>query len=325
MRISSSISGVVVAFSALSVFAAAAQAQSGAWPNRPIRIIVPFTPGGLQDLDARGLGAFMEPHLKTPVVVENRPGAGAAIGIEAVAKAAADGYTLLLTGASISQLNFLRKGLTFDATKDLIPISQITEGITTIVTNKQSPFRTWQEMVAYAKANPGKLNFGGLGVSSVGIAWQSLTKSIGIDVPEIPYGGQSAYETALLRNDVQMIMGINFKPRVDSGDIVPLVAIGGKRHPHFPNVPTTDELGYGKAIRSFAWTGFFAPTGTPKPIIDRLSFEAANYAKDPDAVRRATAAGNVLVGSSSADFKKTFDNDTQVWGAVAKAINLQPQ
>ena len=227
--------------------------------------------------------------------------------------------------ASITQLNFLRKGLTFDATKELVPISQLSEGITTIVTNRQSPFKTWQEMVAYAKANPGKLNFGGIGVSSVHIAWQSLIRTIGIDIPEIPYAGQSAYETALLRNDVQVILGLNFKPRVDSGDIVPLIAIGDKRHPHFPNVPTTNDLGYGKAIRGFGWTGFFAPAGTPKPIVDRLAFEAANYAKDPDAVRRITAAGSVLVGSSPQEFKKSFDNDTQVWGAVAKAINLQPQ
>jgi tripartite-type tricarboxylate transporter receptor subunit TctC len=319
------VKGISSALIGLLVVAVQAHAQSGAWPNRPIRIVVPFTPGGAQDLDARGLAAFMEPHLKSPVVVENRPGAGAAIGIEAVAKAAPDGYTLLVTGASVSQLNFLRKGLTFDPTRDLVPISQLSEGITTIVTNKQTPFKTWQEMVAYAKANPGKLNFGGLGVSSVYIAWQSLIKTIGIDIPEIPYGGQSAYETALLRNDVQLIMGLNFKPRVDSGDIVPLIAIGDKRHPHFPNVPTTNELGYGKAIRGFAWTGFFAPAGTPKPIIERLAFEASNYAKDPDAVKRVTAAGNVLIGNSPQEFKKNFDNDTQVWGAVAKAINLQPQ
>jgi tripartite-type tricarboxylate transporter receptor subunit TctC len=316
----------MLSVASLAAVSGLAHAQTqGPWPSRTIRIIVPFAPGGAQDLEARGLAAFMEPHLRTPVIVENRPGAGGVIGIEAAAKAAPDGYSFLVTGASITQLGFLRKGLTFDPSKDLIPISQLSDGFGVIVTNKHSPFKTWPELLAHAKANPGKLNFGGIGVSSVYLAWQALTRTVGIDIPEIQYGGAAAFDTALRRNDVQVIMSFVSRARVESGEIVPLLVIGDKRHPEFPNLPTTDSLGYGTAIRGFGWTGLFAPAGTPRPVIDRLSFEAQNYAREPDAVKRATAAGQVMVGNTAEQFRRNFDEETRIWGAVAKSINLQPQ
>jgi tripartite-type tricarboxylate transporter receptor subunit TctC len=313
---------LLVAAAALSSPSLAQQAE---WPARPVRIIVPFSPGGSQDLEARGLAAFMEPHLKTSVYVENKPGGGAVIGIGEVARAAPDGYTLLVTGASVTQLNFLRKDLNFDATKDLVPISQLAEGITTIVTNRQSGIRSWQELLAYAKANPGKLSFGGIGISSVYIAWEAISKASGINIPEVPYAGQSAFDLALLRNDVQVVMGVGYKARVDAGDVVPLLTIGERRHPQYPQVPTTSELGYGTWVRGFAWIGLFAPSATAKPIVDRISAEAQAYVKDPAAQKRAAAADNLLIGNTPEQFKRAFDDDTRVWGTVAKAIDLRPQ
>ncbi len=302
----------------------AATAQE--FPNKPIKVIVPFTGGNPFELEARSFFAFAEPRLKQPGIVESRPGGGSAIGIDAVVRSPADGYTLLWTGASLSQIKFLQKNLPFDPVKDLVPVSLVGEVATLVVINKAVPAKTWAEFVAYAKANPGKLNYGSAGRSSVMLATEALKAESGINLLEVPYGGSAAYTQALLQNQVQLAMSAasSVKQHIDSGDLRALMVIGNRKVPQMPDLPTSAELGI-KSLRSFAWSGVLAPAGTPKAVVDKLAAEFAAYAKTEEAQKRATATIFTLVGSTPEEFRQVIETDSKAWEAVAKAINLQPE
>lgn len=309
-----------------ALLAGSAVAQQ--YPTRQISIIVPFTAGGQQDVEARALAQSMEPRLQKPVIIENKPGAGAAIGIGFVAKAAPDGHTILVTGAGAALLNVIAKNLGFDPSKDITPVSILSQGNSIIVTNKQTGAKDWKEFMEIARKNPGKLNYGGLGVSSVTLAMEGLKSASGnLPISEVPYKGAADYTTALLRNDVQLILSTygSLKTHIDSGAVIPLMQINEKRYSALPNLPTTVELGVGEWIRPFAWTGVFVPTGTPGTIIDRIYGEVAHYVKQPETTKRAQNFYTDMVGSTPAEFKKVYDADIIAWAAVAKAINLQPQ
>lgn len=313
---------------ALAAVLMAGPAAAQQYPSRQVSLIVPFPPGGAQDLEARALAPTMERRLGKPVIVENKPGAGAAIGIGYVAKSAPDGHTILVTGAGSALLHLVSKNLGFDNTRDLIPVSMLSSGTTLIVANKQTGAKDWKEFVEIARKNPGKLNYGSLGVSSVTLAFEGLKSAAGnVPINEIPYKGMADYVPAALRNEVQLIMGTvqGIKPHIDTGAFVPMMQIAYKRNPVVSNIPTTVELGYGDKIRPFAWTGVFVAAGTPGAIVDRIYDEIAFYVKQPDALKRAETASYELIGSTPADFKKVYDADIAAWGAVAKAINLQPQ
>ncbi len=311
----------------LAMLAGAAVAQP-TYPGRQITIVVPFPAGGQQDIEARALADSMQRRMGQPVIVENRPGAGAAIGIGYVAKAAPDGYTVLVTGAGAALLHLVQKNLGFDNTKDIVPVSMLSNGTSLIVAPKEVGAKNWPEFMEIAKKNPGKLNYATLGVSSVSLAMEGLRNAAGnLPMTDIPYKGSAEYITAALRNDVQLILSTigSFKQHIDAGAFVPMMQVAEKRNAAFPNVPTTKELGYGEKIRPFAWTGVFVPAGTPQPIINRIYEEVAFYVKQPESLKRAEGYYTDLVGSTPADFKNVYDADIAAWGAVAKSINLQPQ
>ena len=317
---------LLTAAAAAMLLALPAAAQT--WPSKTVTIVVPFPPGGQQDIEGRALAASMQNHLKNPVVVENRPGAGSALGIGYVAKSPPDGHTILVTGPGPVFLKLVSKSLDFDPTKDLIPVSQLLDSISMIVTPQQTGAKNWNEFMALARKEPGKMNYGSLGVSSVMLAMEGLKSAAGdLPVTEIPYKGAAEYITAGLRNDVQLFLSTvgAFKQHIDAGAFVPLLAVGDQRHPAYPNIPATGELGYSNKIRAFAWTGVLVPTGTPQAIVDRIASEVAEYAKDPEARARAEKGYYQLVGSKPAEFKKLFDGDVAAWTAVAKAIKLEPQ
>lgn len=318
----------LIAAAAMAAVVAAFPAVAQQYPARQITLVVPFPAGGQQDVEARALAQSMEPRLKQPVIVENRPGAGAAIGIGYVAKAAPDGYTVLVTGAGAALLHLVSKNLGFDPTKDIAPVSMLTDSFTLLAVPAQLNVKTWNEFVDMVRKNPGKLNYASLGVSSVMLAFEGLKSAVGnLPMSEIPYKGSADYFTAALRNDVQLFMSTYgpMRANIEAGKFVPIITVGSRKHPAFPNLPTTDELGYGKGIRSFAWTGVFVPAGTPQPIIDTLQREIAHYVTLPASKERADKAGNVLVGNTPAEFKRLYDADVAAWAAVAKSINLQPQ
>ncbi len=303
---------------------ASAQPQ---YPSRQITVVVPFAPGGQIDIEARALAQSMEQRFKQSVIVDNKVGASGAIGLGHVAKAAPDGYTILVSGAGSAVIHLTQKNLGFDNTKDLLPVSLLSSGTSLVVTNKQTGTKTWQAFIDYTRQNPGKVNYAS-GVASLTLAWEAIKGATGtFPMTEIPYKGMSDYMTAALRDEVQLILGTigGFKPHVESGAYIPLMQISEKRNQSFPDVPTSKELGYGDRIRPFAWTGVFVPAGTPTPIVDALYREIAYYVKQPEALRRAAGFHTDLYGSSPEEFKKTYDADVTAWTAVARSINLQPQ
>lgn len=320
MRNAALAAGVAV----MGLLGQAASAQP--WPSKPIKVIVPFTGGNPFELEARAFFAFAEPRLKQPGIVESRPGGGSSIGIDAVARSAPDGYTLLWTGASLAQLKFLQKNLPFDPQKDLVPVSLIGEVATLVVTNKSVPAKTWAEFVAHAKANPGKLNYGSAGRSSVMLATEALKAETGINLVEVPYGGSAAYTQALLQNQVQLAMSAasSVKQHIDNGDLKALMVIGTRKVALMPDLPTSAELGI-KSLRSFGWSGVLAPAGTPKAVVDRLAAEFAAYAKTDEAQQRAKRTIFTLVGSTPEEFRQTIEADAKAWEAVAKSLNLKPE
>lgn len=298
------------------------------YPTRQITIVVPFPAGGQQDVEARALGQSMSARLKQPVIVENRPGAGSAIGIGHVAKAAPDGYTVLVTGAGAAVLHLIANNLSFDPTKDIAPVSQIVQGSIVVTAPAQVGVKTWKEFEDLARKNPGKLNYASLGASSLTLAMEGLRKAAGdLPITDIPYKGAADYYQAALRNDVQLFMSAygEMRGHIDAGKFVPLLTLGSAKHPVLSNLPTTEELGYGKWVRNFSWTGVFVPTGTPPAVIDTLYREIAYYVQLPATKERAATAGVALVGSTPAEFKKFVDADVAAWSGVAKAINLKPQ
>jgi tripartite-type tricarboxylate transporter receptor subunit TctC len=297
------------------------------YPSKPLRILIPFTAGGLPDIFGRLLGNSMQPRLKQAVIVENRPGAGSAIGIGAVVNSAPDGYTLLVTGASSTQLRFLQKGLPFDPVVDLKAISQLVDGTGLIVTNRQTGIKSWPELVKYARANPGKLNYGSSGPGSVELAIEAIKSAAEVPLTEISYKGFGDYLPALLRNDIQVSIGDvgGFRQQILSGDVVPLLAVGHRRHQDFPAIPTIDELGYGDVIHPYFWLGFFAPKATPQSIVDKLYGEVRYFVSSPDSQKQAVNHDVELIGSSPEDFSKMMDTESKLWARVARATKLIPQ
>jgi tripartite-type tricarboxylate transporter receptor subunit TctC len=305
----------------------ATASRADEYPSRPITVILPFSAGSPAEPPMRLFAQFVEPVWKQPIVLETRPGAGSLIGIEAVVRAQPDGYTLLYTGASLSQLKIFTKDLSFDPRTALAPIADFMEFQTFLLTNSQVPVKTIEEFVAYAKANPGKLNYGAAGRSSTQLAMEVFKRATGAPLTEVSYGGQAAYVTALLRNDVQIVpasLGSGVKGQIDAGAFKPLMVFGSKRSPVYPDVPAASDKGW--SLPSFGWFGLYAPAGTQRSIIDKISGEVRRFAAQPEAQKRVLDSGGaVLTGSTPEQFRDTLDNDTRVWTEIANAIGIKPQ
>jgi tripartite-type tricarboxylate transporter receptor subunit TctC len=314
----------VLTAAAALLLAAAAQAQD--YPSKPVNVILPFSAGSPAEPPMRLFAQFVEPTWKQPIVLEARPGAGSLVGIQAVARAAPDGYTLLYTGAGLSQLKIFNKDMTFDPQTALVPISYFMEFQTFLVSHPSVPGTTIEEFIAHAKANPGKVNYGAAGRSSTMLAMEAFKRETGAPLTEVQYGGQATYVTAVLRNDVQIVpasLGGGVKGHIDAGSLKPLMVFGTKRSPVFPNVPTAGDKKWN--LPSFGWFGLYAPAGTPKAIVDKIAADVIRFAAQPDAQKKTLDSGAVLVGSTPEQFKQVLDNDVKVWADIAKAAGIQPQ
>ncbi len=297
------------------------------FPSKPVTVVVPYTPnpGGV-DGQARFFAQFLEKHWKVPVIVENKPGAGSALGAEFVSRAAPDGYTFLAIGASISQLKYLQK-MNWDPDKDLIPVSNVSEFITLIVTNKQMGVKNWAEFVAKVKIDASKYNYGAVGRSTTMLGAEAMLHSAGVKMTMIPYPGQSQYLQALLTNDVQLaaVSLTGAQQHMNTGDLVALGVFSNERVPLIPDIPSTVGDLKAPLAKSFAWVGIFYPKGTPKALVDKLAEASAAYRKDPDAIALAQKAQVYLVGSSAAEFQKTYETDSKAWGEMTRIVGLVPE
>ena len=309
----------LAAAAALSALAGPAARAQQNYPNRPIRMIVPFPPGGPIDTMARLIGEQLTTSVGQ-VVVENRPGAGSTLGTKYVAAAPPDGYTLMFgSSGSLAVAPALYSSLDIDPRKAFAPIATVALLPHVFVVNNDVPAHTIAEFVAYAKANPGKINFGaGLGTPPHLLSTLFKTKA-DIDVVYIPYNGSAQSVTDLLGGRTQFTIDglVTLYPLIKAGKVRALAIARGERWPALPEVPTLVESGYPDFVLD-AWTGVVAPAGTPAPIVDKLN-AAINAALKTDAAKASLAKFSAIANTGTPDdFKRFLADQIEKWGGVVK-------
>lgn len=295
--------------------------QGAAWsPTRPVRFVVAFPPGGASDVAARWLARELAPRLGQPVLVENRPGGGSTIGTNAVAQSPPDGHALLMIDSAIAVNPFLYARLPFDTVRDLQPVSLLATAPVILVTHPSFPPRTVRELLDYARARPGTVNFasGGNGASTH-LAGEMLRSVAGIDIVHVPYSGTGPGVTALLGAQTQMMFaGISStRQYVEGGQLRALAVTGGQRSPALPDVPTFAEAGLPEMSAETIW-GLWAPAGTPPAVGERLSREVAAILALPEIRAKAVDLGFVLAGSTPAEFAARFRRELDTWGPIVR-------
>jgi len=305
--------------------AAAGPAAAQPYPNRPIKLIVPFPAGGPPDVIARIVADSMSTRLGQSVVVDNRPGAGATIGTRSVANAEPDGHTLLFASTtSLSIGPALFKNLDYDPIKSFTPVAGISIGPMVLVLHPSVPAKTVQELVAHAKANPGKLNYGAGVASPPHIAWGLFTAVTGTDILFVPYRGMAPAMNDLISGQIQMMIDGTgpLLPHIQAGTFRALAVTGKTRSPDFPHLPTMIESGYPDYVLTF-WTGIVAPAGTPQPIVARLN-SAINDGLASIALKDGLAKFNVEGNvASPQEFAAMLAQEAEKWAGIVKAAGIK--
>jgi tripartite-type tricarboxylate transporter receptor subunit TctC len=303
----------------------AAHAQTAAWPNKPLRVIVNFPPGGAADQLARAIGVPLAEALGQPVVVENRGGANGNIGGEAVAKAPNDGYTLLMSSGGMVSVNpHLYSKMPFDPAKDLIPVAAAARVLVFLEVKPTLPVNNVREFLAYMKANPGKLSFGTPGNgSSPHLAAEMMKAQTNTFAVHVPYRGAAPAMQDLLGGQLDFMFdpGIGLQ-HVKAGKLKLLAVGSSKRSPLFPDVPTLDEAGL-KGFDADTWFGFYAPAGTPPAVVTRLNTEINKILGSQAVKDRIMAIGGVPAPMSPSDFNMRASIDSARFGALIKARNIK--
>jgi tripartite-type tricarboxylate transporter receptor subunit TctC len=304
----------------------AARAQAQPWPDRPIRLVVGFPPGGGSDLVARPLAQKMLALLGQPVVVENRGGANGNLGLEVVAKAAPDGYVIGHVNNSVIAVNpLLYATLPFDAARDLTAICTVTTGGLVMLVPAELPVRSLPELVALAKARPSELNFGAAGMGGVThLAFELFRKQTGAEITLVPYRGSAPALQDLLGGRIQlMIDGINLaKAQIDAGKLRPIAMLTRERHPHLPEVPTTGEQGYPNLV-SPGWQGFVAPAATPPAILDRLEEAFRRALADPEVQANFASQATIPAFRGRQDMARMIREETARWDPIIKELGIR--
>lgn len=295
------------------------------YPSRPIRVIVPVTPGGSTDVTARIVGQKMSELLGKPIVVDNRPGANSIIGTEIVAKAAADGYTLLCAFATHITTPALYSKLPYNTVEDFQAISLLATQPLIVIVNTQTPLRSIKELVAAAKAAPGKLNFGlPGGASAAHIATELFKLITGANINVVPYKGAAPAQVALLGNEVQLMFA-NLQTGIalaKTGRITVIGVASEKRLTQYPEVPTLAEQGIPK-FEVEPWQGLLAPKRTPRAVINAVHKAAATAVQSPDVIERLVASGSTPVGSTPEAFEARINVQLKSWGEVIRKAGIR--
>jgi tripartite-type tricarboxylate transporter receptor subunit TctC len=312
-----------------TAFAAAPAVSRGAfaqtWPSRPIKWIVPFPAGGTTDLVARLLGQWLSDRLGQPVVIENKPGGGTNIAVQAVVSAPPDGHTLLFILSTNAINPSLYKSLPFDFQRDIVPVAALAELPLLLVVNKDLPVKNVAEFVAYAKANPGKVNVGSFGARTVAhLGIELLKSSTGIDVIHVPYRGSSPMTGDILTGRIQAGVDAlpNVLPHARSGGYRALAVLAPQRTPALPDVPTMGETIKGYEVST--WSGIGVPKGTPQAIVERLNRETNAGLKDPTVTARLAQVGALPIIASPDEMRARIAADIEKWAKVIKAAGIQP-
>jgi tripartite-type tricarboxylate transporter receptor subunit TctC len=298
-----------------------------AFPNRPIRIVVPFPAGGPSDIVARVIGQRMSEDWGQPVVIENRPGANTIIGAQAVAKAAPDGYTLLMVIDSTLTMNqYLYKSLPYDPFNDFAPITLTAKTMSVLAVSAATGPKTVKELIARAKAAPGKFNYGA-GTITAQLMGHLFHKSVGLDIVYVPFKGTPETVQGLLTGSVDLIYGATaiVNPLIQSGQIRPLAKMDSRTFPAVAGVPT---LAVAAELRDFddlsVWLGLVAPKGTPKPIIEKLHQKVVQILEDPIVREKSERTGNyVFISRTSEEFETFIRKEASRWSKVLKETGIR--
>jgi len=314
---------VGVALAALVSAPAAAQP----YPSHPLRLIVPFAPGGLNDTTARLLQPHLEKALGHPVVIDNRPAASGIVGTDAVAKAPPDGHTLLMVASSHTVVPATNSKLPYDAERDFAPVAMVGKNPLLFVINAKVAAKTLPEFVALAKANPGKLNYATPGAASQSHLVTALfDQKAGITMQHVPYRGGAPAILSVVQGDTQfaVISPLASLPHIQSGALRPIAAGSLMRDAQFPDVPTVAEAGY-PDFEAIQWVGLLTTAGTPKEIVERLNAEVNRALRDPDMIAKLAMQGVSPAGGTPADFQKVIASEIRRWTDVARSANIKAE
>ena len=314
-----------VVFGGLVAVMLCAQATSVAqtassFPNQPIRMVVPYPPGGPTDITARVVAAEMSKTIGQNIVIDNRPGASGMIGSEMVTKSTPDGYTLL-ANASIHVINpSVYPDMRFDAIKDFVPITQLAQVPLVLVVPANSPIKSVKDLVEYAKANPGKVNFGSAGSASAQhLAGESFKIAAGIQMQHIPYKGSAPALTDLAGGQLQLMFDSmpSATPMINSGKLRAIAVTTTTRAKARPDLPTIAESGF-PGFDISTWYAYWAPKGTPADVVEKLAASAAQALKNPEVIAKYEAMGAEPVGSTPAQFAAYVESEAKKWNDIVK-------
>jgi tripartite-type tricarboxylate transporter receptor subunit TctC len=317
---------IALILAAFSLFAAAGGALAQAWPSKSIRFVIPYPPGGASDVTARTLGIKLSEALGQPVVIDNRPGANGIIALENVAKSPPDGYTLLMANLGPNAINAaVYSKLPYDSIKDFTPIMLTTLVPQILVVNPALPVTSVKELIALAKAQPGKLNFASAGNGASNHLSGELFKSMtGVQITHVPYKGDTPAMTDVISGQVAMMFptAIAATPHVKSGRLRALAVTSRKRVGSLPDLPTVEEAGV-PGFEAVSWGGVMGPGGMPRDIVVKLHAELARILKMPDVSEKLSGLGAEIVASTPEEFAAYLQAEITKWGKVARDANVK--
>lgn len=309
----------------LAAFCAMANAQN--YPAKPIRLLIPYAPGGGTDLVVRPVTQKLGEALKTQILLDNRGSAFGIIAVEAAARSAPDGYTLLVGGTSTLTLNpVLYLNVPFDPVKDFSPITILALAPNVLAASRRFSPNTTQEVIAYAKANPGKVNYGSAGTATARLYLEQIKQLTGADMLLVPYKGTGPAFTALLAGEVDLTFAAAgvVTAAIKDGRVKAIGVGSQQRIPALPDVPSMTESGLLPGFESASWYGIVAPSGTPKPVISMLHGEIVKILKAPEVENRYAADGAFPVGNSPESFAERIRTELDRWARIAKTAGIKP-
>jgi tripartite-type tricarboxylate transporter receptor subunit TctC len=319
---------ILLAFAAAMAASGLAWGQQSTYPTKPIRWIVPYTPGGITDSVTRIVAHKLEERLGQPIVIENKPGANSIVGVDVASKAAPDGYTIVTVIAAHAANATLYAGkLNFDPVKSFEPISLAAVAPLILTVNPGFPPKDVKELIEYAKANPNKISFGSSGVgSATHLTIELLKQTAGIQMVHVPYKGTAPGIAAATAGDIQVLGDVpsSLMPHVRAGKLRAMCLFASKRSPGAPEVPTITEAG-GPPVEGSTWVMFLAPAGTPAAIVNRLSAETVKIVSDPEIRKRFEEIGIDAAGTTPAETAKFLADEIEKWGNVIRTAGVKPE
>jgi tripartite-type tricarboxylate transporter receptor subunit TctC len=316
---------VVLACAALLAASGGGPARAQGWPDKPIKLVISFAPGGVHDTLARVLQPKLAEALGQPIVIENRPGAGGNIAAESVAKSAPDGYTFLVASEAIATNEYLYRGMAYDPYKDLAPVAKLADYPMALIANPSLPANNVKELIALARSKPGSLSYGSAGIGASGhLAAELLNSAEGIAIVHVPYKGGAPALADLVAGRIQvMFLSISLSaPQAKQGRIKVLALTGTAHSDKLPGVSTTAEQGY-PGVQALLFSSLLAPAATPAAIIRRMNAEAVRALNDPEVARRLDDLGAVPAPTSPEQFASILKRDGEVWGKLIRDKNIR--